>query len=126
MLRCTPLLRHLATTLALGASAWMAAAPATAQNTPPTALTGQRNFPEAALRGTLVVTQPPHITLDGKPAQLSPGARIKGANNLLVMSASLVGQELTVNYTTEQLGLVHEIWILNAAEAAEKRKRAGQ
>ena len=85
-----------------------------------------RQFPPQALRGTLVVTQPPHITLDGKPAQLSPGARIKGANNLLVMSASLVGQELTVNYTTEQLGLVHEVWILNAAEAAEKRKRAGQ
>ena len=85
-----------------------------------------RQFPAHALRGTLVVTQPPLITLDGQPAQLSPGSRIKGTNNLLVMSASLVGQSLTVNYTTEQHGLVHEVWILTDAEAAEKRKRAGE
>jgi hypothetical protein len=44
---------------------------ALAQNAP-------RNFPTNALRGTLVVTQPPMITMDGKAAQLSPGARIKG------------------------------------------------
>lgn len=85
-----------------------------------------RQFPPQALRGKLVVTQPPLITIDGKATQLSPGARIKGTNNLLVMSASLVGQELTVNYITEPFGQVHEVWILNAAEAAEKRKRAGE
>ncbi|MFP8778633.1 hypothetical protein [Hydrogenophaga sp. RWCD_12] len=85
-----------------------------------------RNFPASALRGTMVVTQPPIITMDGKPAQLSPGARIKGANNLLVLSGSIVGQELTVNYTVEQHGMVHDVWILTEAEAAEKRKRAGQ
>lgn len=85
-----------------------------------------RSFPAQALRGTLVVTQPPAITLDDKAAQLSPGARIRGTNNLLVMSGSLVGQKLTVNYTTEQHGLVHDVWILTEAEAAEKRKRAGE
>ena len=85
-----------------------------------------RPFPATALRGTMVVTQPPVITMDGKPAQLSPGARIKAANNLLVMSSALIGQELTVNYTVEQLGLVHDVWILNEAEAALKRKRAGE
>ncbi len=85
-----------------------------------------RPFPAHALRGTLVVTQPPVITMDGKTARLSPGARIKGPNNLLLMSSALVGQELTVNYTVEHQGMVHEVWILNEAEAAEKRKRAGQ
>ena len=85
-----------------------------------------RNFPAHALRGTLVVTLPPVVTLDGKPAQLSPGARIKGTNNLLVMSGAIVGQELTVNYTVEQHGLLHDVWILTEAEAALKRKRAGE
>lgn len=85
-----------------------------------------RNFPAAALRGTMVVTQPPVITMDGKAAQLSPGARIKGTNNLLLMSSALIGQELTVNYTVEHHGMVHDVWILTEAEAALKRKRAGE
>ena len=92
---------------------------AQAQNAP-------RNFPASALRGTLVVTQPPVITIDGKPAQLSPGARIKGPDNLLVLSSAIVGKELLVNYTVEPHGMVHDVWILTEAEAAEKRKRAGQ
>ena len=90
------------------------------------AQSGTRDFPAKALRGTLVVTQPPVITMDGKAAQLSPGSRIKGPNNLLVMSGAIVGQELTVNYTVEHHGMVHEVWILTEAEAALKRKRAGE
>jgi hypothetical protein len=92
---------------------------ALAQNAP-------RNFPTQALRGNLVVTQPPVITVDGKPAQLSPGARIRDPNNMLVLSGALVGQEVVVNYTVEPHGMVHDVWILTEAEAAEKRKRAGQ
>ena len=92
---------------------------AQAQNAP-------RNFPASALRGTLVVTQPPVISMDGKAAQLSPGARIKGPDNLLVLSGAIVGKELLVNYTVEPHGMVHDVWILTEAEAAEKRKRAGQ
>lgn len=83
-----------------------------------------RQFPAQALRGTLVVLQPPAITLDGQPARLSPGARIRSQTNMLVMSGALVGQELTVNYLLEPHGLVHEAWILTPAEAAEKRPRA--
>jgi hypothetical protein len=92
---------------------------ALAQNAP-------RNFPDRALRGNLIVKQPPIITIDGQQVQLSPGARIKGPNNLLVMSGAIVGQELVVNYTVEAHGMVHDVWILTEAEAAEKRKRAGQ
>ena len=92
---------------------------ALAQNAP-------RTFPASALRGTLVVTQPPVITMDGKTTQLSPGARIKGPNNMLVLSGSIVGQQVLVNYTVEPQGMVHDVWILTEAEAAEKRKRAGQ
>ncbi|MDP3372836.1 MAG: hypothetical protein Q8S34_01245 [Hydrogenophaga sp.] len=88
------------------------------------AQTQSRNFPAAALRGTLVVVQPPIISLDGKPARLSPGARIRSNTNMLVMSGALVGQELTVNYLLEPNGMVHEAWILTPAEAAEKRPTA--
>lgn len=88
------------------------------------AQTQSRNFPTAALRGTLVVVQPPIVSLDGKPARLSPGARIRSQTNMLLMSGALVGQELTVNYLLEPSGMVHEAWILTPAEAAEKRPRA--
>lgn len=85
------------------------------------AQTPSRSFPAAALRGTLVVVQPPVISLNGKPARLSPGARIRSQTNMLVMSGALVNQELTVNYLLEPNGMVHEAWILTPAEAAEKR-----
>jgi hypothetical protein len=87
----------------------------------PAAQAQNRPFPTQALRGTLVVVQPPEIRLNGQPARLSPGARIRGTNNMLVLSGSLVNQTLTVNYLLEPLGLVHEVWILTPAEAAEKR-----
>lgn len=119
MNRCPSSRPGLRRQLAVAALA-LAALPAFAQTEP------VRNFPAHALRGTLVVTQPPMVALDGKAAQLSPGARIKGPNNLLVMSGAIVGQELTVNYTVEQHGMLHDVWILTAAEAALKRKRAGE
>jgi hypothetical protein len=82
-----------------------------------TAQTQLRQFPAAARRATLQVTQPPEVLINGTPARLSPGARIKGSNNLLVMSASLVGTTVLVNYLRDAQGLIHEVWILSAAEA---------
>ncbi len=107
--------RHLLASLLLLA----AGGAAFAQSLPP------RQFPAQALRGTLVVQQPPVITMDGVPARLSPGSRIREANNMLVLSAALVDREkLTVNYTLEPNGLVHDVWILTEAEARLKRPRA--
>jgi hypothetical protein len=80
-----------------------------------------RQFPPAAKRATLEVTQPPYALLNGQSAQLSPGARIKGPNNLLVLSGSLVGQPVLVNYLRDTQGMIHEVWILNEQEALEKR-----
>ena len=116
MNRCTPHLLRLCLALAASASA-LAALPAAAQ----TATPAVRNFPAAALRGELVVTQPPVITLDGKAERLTPGARIHGLDNLLVPSATLVNQPLTVNYLRDGAGQVHEVWLLNSAEARLKR-----
>jgi hypothetical protein len=85
-----------------------------------------REFPVKALRGTMVVQQAPLITIDGKREQLSPGARIRGVNNMLAMSASLTGVELVVNYTREVNGYVHEVWILTPEEAKLKRESGGK
>jgi len=105
--------RLLTAALALTAAPWSAA------QTQPV-----RNFPDSALRAKMVVVQPPEITLNGEPARLSPGSRIRSQNNTLVLSGTLVGQEVLVNYVRDSLGLVHEVWMLNPAEAAEKRAGA--
>jgi hypothetical protein len=83
-----------------------------------------RAFPDTALRGKMTVTQPPEIVLDGQPARLSPGSRIRNVNNTLALSGTLVGLELTVNYTRDSYGLVHEVWILSPNEIAQKRRTA--
>ena len=80
-----------------------------------------RHFPNSAQRGEFEVISPPNVLMDGKPVRLSPGARIKNPNNMLVMSASLVGKRLDVNYLPDAQGMIHEVWILNAAEAQLSR-----
>jgi hypothetical protein len=85
---------------------------------------GGRNFPAGTLRGKFIVLNPPEIQLDGQPERLSPGARILGANRMLVMPASITGQNLLVNYTRDAAGLVREVWILTPDEARAKRASA--
>ena len=80
-----------------------------------------RQFPAAAKRGTLEVIQPPNVLINGAPERLSPGARIKNPNNMIVLSGSLVGQAMLVNYLRDPQGQIHEVWLLNQAEAQEKR-----
>ncbi|MDT7516679.1 hypothetical protein [Rhodoferax mekongensis] len=76
-----------------------------------------RSFPSNALRGTLIVQAPPEVLLDTKADRLSPGARIRGANGMLALSATLVGQTLPVMYTREPNGMLHDVWILTELEA---------
>ncbi len=117
MTRCTP--RRLGAFFVLAASVWLATLPAHAQTVVVTP--NVRNFPAAALRGELVIVAAPAITMDGKADRLSPGARIHGTDNLLVMSGALVNQTVAVNYLRESAGMVHEVWILNSEEIAQKR-----
>ena len=115
MNRCLFSSRHRLLMLALTAGlALILGAPVAAQTTP------QRIPPiaQAAQRGVLVATAPPEVLLNGQAVRLSPGARIHGRNNLLVLSASLVGQKLPVLYVRDSLGLVQEVWILTEAEIA--------
>jgi hypothetical protein len=102
MLRC----------VALAAALIALAAPAAAQ--------APRSFPGTALRGEIVVTQPPEVRLNRQPARLAPGARIRGTDNLLQMSGALAGQQLVVNYTLDLQGELLNVWVLTATEAARK------
>jgi hypothetical protein len=84
-----------------------------------------RPFPPNTVRGAMVITNPPELVMNGKAERLSPGARIRGANNMLVMSGSIVGQNLLVNFVREPNGLVHEVWILTEAEAQQALPTGG-
>jgi hypothetical protein len=88
---------------------------------PVAAQTMLRQFPPAAKRGMLVVTAPPEVLLNGTAERLSPGARIKGVTNMTVMSGSLVGTSVLVNYVRNAQGLIQEVWILSTDEAQEQR-----
>ena len=76
----------------------------------------QRSAPKDVVTGQLVVTAPPEVTMNGKPDRLSPGARIRDLNNMLVLSGGIVGQQIPVVYRRDGAGLVHEVWILTPAE----------
>lgn len=105
MYRCAP-------ALVVAALALLSALPCVAQV--------QRNFPPNALRGELTVGEIPQVSVNGVAGLLSPGARIRGQNNMLQMSGSLVGAKLLVHYTLDAAGQVRDVWILTAAEAAKR------
>jgi hypothetical protein len=86
----------------------------------PAAAQAPRNFPANALRGELQVMQPPEVLINGRPARLAPGVRIRGENNLLVMSATLVDRRTLVHYTVDDHGLVKDVWLLTPAEQARR------
>lgn len=94
----------------------------------PLALSAQqflpRNFPPEALRGDLVVQQPPVATINGVPARLAPGARIRGADNMLVLSGRVLGMPLLVHYTVDGYGLIKDVWVLRPEEAVKPWPRS--
>ena len=80
----------------------------------------QRNFPQTALRGAIVFGTAPEIALNGQPARLAPGSRIRDMNNMVVLPSAVHGGKFLVHYTVDTLGLVKDVWILTPAEAAKK------
>jgi hypothetical protein len=77
----------------------------------------QRNFPQEALRGTLTFGQiPPEAKLNDTVTRLAPGVRIRGQNNMMVMSDGLRGQTFVVLYTRDLLGQPKDVWILRPEE----------
>ena len=66
-----------------------------------------------------VSATPPLITVDGKDDRLSPGARVRDRNNMLVLSGALAGKSLYTVYRRDGAGLVHEVWLLDEQEYAK-------
>lgn len=81
-----------------------------------------RDLPKAALLGRLLVQQPPDVMLNGQPARLAPGVRIRDENNQIAMSGALMGQVFPVKYLLDSSGLVSQAWILTADEVRASRK----
>ena len=81
-----------------------------------------RDLPKAALLGRLLVQQPPDVMLNGQPARLAPGVRIRDENNQIAMSGALMGQVFPVKYLLDSSGLVNQAWILTADEVRASRK----
>ena len=115
-----PLLSHTAARACLVGALALSTHPALfAQSVAPSQ--AKRVFPANALRAQMVVVNAHEVTLNGTTTRLAPGSRIRTAANALVVSGGLVGQSFVVNYTRDSLGQAHEVWILNAAEAADRR-----
>ncbi|MFN7446475.1 MAG: hypothetical protein ACK5RC_15160 [Curvibacter sp.] len=125
MNRCSELLSFLCAT-ALGGLLALSPLTGRAQtSTNPSAATQAQPLPQRippisarAQRGVLRIVQPPEVLLNSRPARLAPGARIRNRNNLIVVSAALLAKDLPVRYTLDPMGLVHEVWVLTAEEAA--------
>ena len=118
MLRCVAPLGPFALTRRLVLVTALAglALPAAAQGGPHP----NRNFPATALRGLLEGLQPPEMRLNGQPARLAPGARIRGMDNMLLLQGALAGQRMEVHYTRDLNGALLDVWILTPAERAKQ------
>ena len=115
MNRCTP---YLLVALLLAASTSLISLPATAQIDE--AKANVRLFPKSAERAELVILMTPEVAINGKPDRLSPAVRILDASDKLVLSGSLANQPLAVNYVRDNIGLIHQVWILSSEEIKQK------
>ena len=77
-----------------------------------------RLFPPQALRGEVTGTAPPDVLLNGKPARLAPGARIRNEQNRFEVIGFLAGGKWVVHYTTDPGGQLLDIWVLTPSERA--------
>jgi hypothetical protein len=79
-----------------------------------------REAPKDVKPGLMAVSAtPPIIAIDGKEERLSPGARVRDTNNMMVLSGALAGKTLYTVYRRDPGGLVHEVWLLTPEEYAK-------
>jgi hypothetical protein len=79
-----------------------------------------REAPKDVKPGIMAVSAtPPVISMDGQPARLSPGARVRDVNNMMVLSGALANKTVHTVYRRDPMGLVHEVWILTPEEYAK-------
>jgi hypothetical protein len=82
------------------------------------ALAQLRSLPESAKRGRLSHVQGMIVELNGQRVELSAGAQIRDANNMVVLPTALPAGSL-VKYQTAPDGKLNRAWILTPQEAAQ-------
>lgn len=76
-----------------------------------------REAPKDVKPGMMAVSAtPPIVAINGVETRLSPGARIRDTNNMMVLSGALAGQTVPTVYRRDQMGNVHEVWLLTPEE----------
>jgi hypothetical protein len=78
-----------------------------------------RTIPADAKRAQMSFVSENRVELNGRPAQLSPGAQIRDPLNRIIMPATLPPRS-AVSYQLDAAGLVHRVWILSPAEAQKR------
>ncbi|NMM27016.1 MAG: hypothetical protein HHJ12_06950 [Glaciimonas sp.] len=79
----------------------------------------ERPFPSNAKRGTMTPATYPAIIIDGKERMLSPGAQIFNTDNTIDLPETLRVSNVSVNFTENNQGQIHRIWMLNPQEASK-------
>jgi hypothetical protein len=79
-----------------------------------------RLFPPTALRGELAFVQPPDVLLNGQPARLAPGARVRNEENRFEVMGALAGRKQVVHFTRDAGGQLLEVWLLTPSERARQ------
>jgi len=80
-----------------------------------------RTIPDDAKRGVLRHVQETIVEIDGKQQQLSAGAQIRSASNMILVPTAVPPGSL-VKYRLDQEGLVRQVWLLTPREAAQADK----
>jgi hypothetical protein len=79
-----------------------------------------RNFPQNALRGEVLVQNAHEALINGQPVRFAPGLRLRGQDNLMLVSGVLIDQKFIGHYTLDGYGLVTQLWVLRDDELANK------
>jgi hypothetical protein len=78
-----------------------------------------RTIPADALRAEMRHVQENVVEVNGKRAQLAPGAQIRDASNRVIVPTALPSGSV-VKYRLDKSGHVREVWILTPKEAAAR------
>ena len=77
-----------------------------------------RTIPQDAKRGEMRHVQASTVELNGRTAQLAPGAQIRDTSNRIIVPTALPAGAL-VRYRLDAMGQIREVWLLTPREAAQ-------
>jgi hypothetical protein len=78
----------------------------------------QQRIPATAKRGYLQHAGQMLVTIDGKKAQLAPGAMIRDQSNRIVMPTALPREGSWVRYVADANGQISQVWLFPNKDAA--------